>query len=39
MGHFRGSSYAYLLFKNGNIITTITSTKSIHRGKAATANH
>ena len=37
MGHFRWSSYAYLLFKNGNILTTITSTTSIHKGKATTA--
>ena len=31
MGHFRESSYAYLLFKNGPILTTITSTTSIHK--------
>ena len=37
MGHFRESSYAYLLFKNGTILTTITSTTSIHKGKATTA--
>ena len=34
-----GSSYAYLLFENGTILTTITSTTSIHKGKAiATIN-
>ena len=37
MGHFRETSYAYLLFKNGTILTTITSTTSIHKGKATTA--
>jgi len=37
MGHFRESSYAYLLFKNGTILTTITSTTSIHKGKATSA--
>ena len=37
MGHFRKSSYAYLLFKNGTILITITSTTSIHKGKATTA--
>ena len=37
MGHFRESSYDYLLFKNGTILTTITSTKSIHKEKATTA--
>ena len=37
MGHFRESCYAYLLCKHGNIITTITSTPSIHKGKATTA--
>ena len=37
MGHFRESSYAYLLFKSGIILTTITSTSSIHKGKTTTA--
>ena len=37
MGHFSESSYANLLFKNGTILTTITSTISIHEGKATTA--
>ena len=31
VGHFRESFYAYLLFKNGTILTTITSTTSIHK--------
>ena len=35
--HFRVSSYAYLLFKNGTILTTIPSTTSMHKGKATTA--
>ena len=30
MGHFRESSYAYRLFKNCTILTTVTSTISIH---------
>ena len=34
---FRESSYAYLLIKNGTSLTTITSTTSIHKGKATTA--
>ena len=37
MGHFRESSYAYLLLKNCTMLTTITSTTSIHKGKATTA--
>ena len=37
MGHFRESSYAYLLFKKGFTLTATTSTTSIHKGKAATA--
>ena len=37
MGHFRESSYAYLLFKNGTILIIITSTTSIHKGKATNA--
>ena len=37
MGHFRESSYAYLLFENGIILTTITSTASMHKAKATTA--
>ena len=37
MGHFRESSYAYLLFNNGTILTTITSTTSIQKEKATTA--
>ena len=37
MGHFRESSYAYIFFQNGTILTTITSTTSIHKGKATTA--
>ena len=37
MGHFRESSYAYLLFENCTILTTITSTTFIHKGKATTA--
>ena len=36
MGHFRKSSYAYLFLKSGTILTTITSTTSIHKGKATT---
>ena len=34
---FTASSYTYLLYKNGTILTTITSTKSIHKGNVATA--
>ena len=37
MGHFRESSYANIFFKNGTILTTTTSTTSIHKGKATTA--
>ena len=37
MGHFRESSYAYLLFKHCTILTTINSTTSIHKGKATVA--
>ena len=37
MGHFRESPYAYLLFKHCTILTTITFTTSIHKGKATTA--
>ena len=37
MGHFWESSYAYLLFKNGTILTTINSTTYILKGKATTA--
>ena len=37
MGHFRESSYAYLMFKNGTILTIITSNTYIHKGKATTA--
>ena len=37
MGHFRESSYAYLLFKHCTILTTITSTTLIHKGKTTTA--
>ena len=37
MGHFTESSYDYLLFKNGTILTTITSITYIHKGKATTA--
>ena len=37
MGHFRQSSYAYLVFKNGTILTTITYTTSINKGKPTTA--
>ena len=37
MGHIRESSYAYLLFQNCTILTTTTSTMSIHKGKATTA--
>ena len=36
MGRFRKSSYAYLLFKNRTILTTITSTATIHKGNAIT---
>ena len=36
-GHFRETSDAYLLFKNGTILNTITSTKSIHKEKSTTA--
>ena len=35
--HFRESCYAYLMFKNGTILTTIISTTSIHIKKATTA--
>ena len=38
MGHFRESSYAYLLFKNATILTTITSITSLHKRKATTAS-
>ena len=37
MGHFREFPYVYLLFKNGTILSTITSTASTHKGKAITA--
>ncbi len=37
MGHFRESSYAYLLFKHCIILTNITITASIHKGKTTTA--
>ena len=37
MGHFRESSYAYLFFLNGTILTTITFTTSIDKGKSTTA--
>ena len=37
MGHFRESSYAYLWFTNCTILTTITSTTSIHKGNASSA--
>ena len=37
MGHFMESSYADLLLKNCTILTTNTSTTSIHKGKATTA--
>ena len=37
MGHFREASYANLIFNNGTILTTITSTSSIHKGKATKA--
>ena len=36
MDHFRESSYAYLLFIKGTILTTNTSTASIHKVKATT---
>ena len=34
MGRFRESSYAYLFLKNWTILITITSTTTIHKGKA-----
>ena len=37
MGHFRESSYDNLSLKNGTILSTITSTTSIHKGKATSA--
>ena len=37
MGHLRESSYAYLLLKNGTVLTAITSTITIHKGKPTTA--
>ena len=38
MGHFRESSYAYLLFKNGTILTTMTTTTTIPTRKTATTH-
>ena len=37
MGHFRKSSYAYLLYKYRTILTAITSTTTIHKGNTITA--
>ena len=37
MGHFREPSNAYLLFRNCTILSTISSTTSILKGKATTA--